>query len=477
MILTALLIAFSIIYKSLPDNQEWTTDFIISVLPGILPLILMAIIECCKIPIATMIVDVKRWLAKIAYSVLLIGLTLITFETLFIGLDEQFSIRVSKVTDIENNIALIDGKLSDNDSNIESEKANLLSSIEQRQRSIDSTSDLYSQLNVDLTRLRQQHNEWQAENDSQRFKREELREESRRRRLEQAQQALESTKKRLRDDIAKLESEIAGKDCEGFWRTDEDCVNEKVQLSDNLSQKRRELNALPATATIDEEPQQTNPAENSPYSVRIRQLERRQNELTQQINSDQEAINEYNSQIRSLHGGGDNATLSLEEKAKLQRERLSLEQERAIAKKGNFVYRLSDTVNAVFTGLSPQQAFYYSKIAWLGSLSFIAAIAGTGLAFGSRLILRQATRDPNKEEERREAFAERKRAYKLEMRQKGSPILRAFLRIWAAKKRMPKIITKPEFITIEKPIPVIIPQTEREAETKKGAKTEKGAKK
>ena len=60
---------------------------------GGLPFMMVAIVELCKIPLATAVFHAKRFFWKMMFTISLLLLVVITFETVLIGMEQNFSTR------------------------------------------------------------------------------------------------------------------------------------------------------------------------------------------------------------------------------------------------------------------------------------------------------------------------------------------------------------------------------------------------
>lgn len=109
-----LLIAFFVAYDAYLKNPQKDTSAVLNAALGALPFILIAIIEPTKIPLAGGLYKVKKIIWKIVIGTALLALTLVTFETMFTGLERQLTNvtaeitrGLAKVTNIENEIDII----------------------------------------------------------------------------------------------------------------------------------------------------------------------------------------------------------------------------------------------------------------------------------------------------------------------------------------------------------------------------------
>ncbi|MDG1003927.1 MAG: hypothetical protein P8N58_03525, partial [Emcibacteraceae bacterium] len=118
--LLGLLIAFFMSYDAYNNTADQGNSAIFNAILGGLPFLLIAIIEPTKIPLAGGLYKVKHWGWKTLILVALLGLTFVTFETMFTGLErqvenltEQISRGENKIKNLEDDIALKEQKISE----------------------------------------------------------------------------------------------------------------------------------------------------------------------------------------------------------------------------------------------------------------------------------------------------------------------------------------------------------------------------
>ena len=85
--LLGLLIAFFMAYDAYRYTTDEGTSVIFNAILGALPFLLIAIIEPTKIPLAGGLYKVRNWGWKMLILAALLGLTFVTFETMFTGLE------------------------------------------------------------------------------------------------------------------------------------------------------------------------------------------------------------------------------------------------------------------------------------------------------------------------------------------------------------------------------------------------------
>ena len=120
-----LIIAFTMAYDAYNNAEVKNVNTTINALLGALPFLLIAIIEPTKIPLASGLYKVKNWGWKTLILIALLGLTGVTFETLFTGLERQVTNVTAEISRGENKIYNIEednleiGRLINDYSNID----------------------------------------------------------------------------------------------------------------------------------------------------------------------------------------------------------------------------------------------------------------------------------------------------------------------------------------------------------------------
>ena len=97
-------------YKGIENPNE---SHLINALIGALPFIIIAIIEPTKIPLAGGFYKTRILSWKILILVALIGLTVVTFETMFNGLERNLTNVTREVVESENKIHFLTDQLSE----------------------------------------------------------------------------------------------------------------------------------------------------------------------------------------------------------------------------------------------------------------------------------------------------------------------------------------------------------------------------
>lgn len=102
--LLGLLIAFFMAFDAYNATDEKGFSVGLNALLGALPFLLIAVIEPTKIPLAGGLYKIKHWGWKILIFFALAGLTLVTFETIFTGLERQVTNVTERISLGENEI-------------------------------------------------------------------------------------------------------------------------------------------------------------------------------------------------------------------------------------------------------------------------------------------------------------------------------------------------------------------------------------
>ena len=117
--LLGLLIAFFMAFDAYNAVDDKTFSVGLNALLGALPFLLIAIIEPTKIPLAGGLYKIKHWGWKILIAISLIGLTLVTFETIFTGLERQVTNVTSKISRGEDEIRYLEETKTENESQLD----------------------------------------------------------------------------------------------------------------------------------------------------------------------------------------------------------------------------------------------------------------------------------------------------------------------------------------------------------------------
>jgi hypothetical protein len=81
------------------NQGSLSTAAYISIMLGTLPFIMIAFAEILKIPIAKIIYDANKVSVRIIYSIIIVAITILTFETIMLGLERQYHNITIQVTD------------------------------------------------------------------------------------------------------------------------------------------------------------------------------------------------------------------------------------------------------------------------------------------------------------------------------------------------------------------------------------------
>lgn len=111
-----LLIAFFMAFDAYNSNPTKDASALLNAILGALPFLLIAIIEPTKIPLAGGLYRVRNIGWKALILVTMIGLTAVTFETMFTGLERQLTNVTSKVTFGKSQIMNLDSLIQEKES-------------------------------------------------------------------------------------------------------------------------------------------------------------------------------------------------------------------------------------------------------------------------------------------------------------------------------------------------------------------------
>lgn len=111
-----LLIAFFMAFDAYNSNPTKDSSALLNAILGALPFLLIAIIEPTKIPLAGGLYRVRNIGWKALILITMIGLTAVTFETMFTGLERQLTNVTSKVTFGKSQIMNLDSLIKEKES-------------------------------------------------------------------------------------------------------------------------------------------------------------------------------------------------------------------------------------------------------------------------------------------------------------------------------------------------------------------------
>ena len=127
-----LIIAWSMGYQTyetlIANGKEFSTANLFNVVLAGLPFIMVAAVEILKIPLCLVVYLNTKIKVRIIFSIALLGVTTLTFETLATGFERQFhniqtnvNIEEDKLLDMNNNISLIEKQITNIGSNTSDE--------------------------------------------------------------------------------------------------------------------------------------------------------------------------------------------------------------------------------------------------------------------------------------------------------------------------------------------------------------------
>ena len=116
--LLGLLIAGFVAFDAYSQNSDENGNSVLNAITGALPFALIAVIELTKIPLATGLYRVRNWAWKIFILIALLALMLVTFETMFTGLERQMTNITARITDKKTEIQRLESQVSENERQI-----------------------------------------------------------------------------------------------------------------------------------------------------------------------------------------------------------------------------------------------------------------------------------------------------------------------------------------------------------------------
>ena len=109
-----LLIAGFVAFDAYTQNPDESGNSLLNAITGALPFALIAVIELTKIPLASGLYRVRNWGWKIFIAIALLALMLVTFETMFTGLERQMTNITARITDKKTEIQRFESQISEN---------------------------------------------------------------------------------------------------------------------------------------------------------------------------------------------------------------------------------------------------------------------------------------------------------------------------------------------------------------------------
>ena len=134
-----LLIAGFVAYDAYSQNPDHSGNSLLNAVMGALPFVLIAVIELTKIPLASGLYRVRHYGWKLFIFIALFALMMVTFETMFTGLERQMTNITARITDRKTEIQQIESSIREterqikqiSDRSIESETNDINSRIAQ----------------------------------------------------------------------------------------------------------------------------------------------------------------------------------------------------------------------------------------------------------------------------------------------------------------------------------------------------------
>ena len=113
-----LLIAGFVAFDAYSQNPDHSGNSLLNAIMGALPFVLIAVIELTKIPLASGLYRVRQYGWKLLIFVALLALTIVTFETMFTGLERQMTNITARITDGKTEIQQIESSIAETERQI-----------------------------------------------------------------------------------------------------------------------------------------------------------------------------------------------------------------------------------------------------------------------------------------------------------------------------------------------------------------------
>ena len=427
-----------------------STAAFINIILAALPFIMVAFAELLKIPVAKIIYEAKNISIRIIYSIIIVAITIITFETIFLGMERQYHNITLQVTDPINKVAQHNEKIinfQDRLNRIKELTPEIIRESFNEKRKIAEDSyliskkleeDIFNANNIlDTTFEGSQIKELKKDRDKSRERHaakisdyrdqiSALREDKR-----QKTKALRTAKNKWYSNNS--QADIIKRDIKLLREEEKELKKEQKQLEGQYNQEILKLESQIKNLTYALNKKESSKKSKADYQSAINILKnKRKNNLA--------AIDKENLEIEKQITDDRNDARNIEEKiSKLKEsiEKINYQIDKTAG--DNQIYRLAMIFQWAFRDEGDLRAQRPSDISkeeadtvafwWFGSVSFIVSILGAALAFGYFILNKQEVlikSTPNKIPPSRSV----NRAFRLVLR--------------ALRKRLkePKIITK-----------------------------------
>jgi hypothetical protein len=473
------------------DGQDFPTGKTFDIFLAALPFLMVASVELLKIPFCYLIYINRNVKVKRVFSVVLVLVTLITFETLSLGFERQYANMTTEVDIPRDKLVVIENTLQNKENKLKDLEEFTIESInkeiEGRRQEVDKS------FNDEIINLENRKKDYLASGDSVLIKQKTLLEQDieiqtkerdshiaqlERIQKDQSKEEIVNLKEArqenirqiriLREDRKNLENNIAVKenklDILAFlspdiakWETRIKNINNQI---DNLMTQNASMSLSSGKNLRIESTQITDE-----YSVKIKKIYQNILEINKKLaintqfkaeieNIDilkQDRQKMYTNELAKI------AVYRVRQEEKLQKkdfeidaikleispledEKLNLENEVYSAYKGTQIYRLARTIFGIERGmLIPEKDIALVAKVWFGSLAAIVASMGIFLAFGS-FILRHPVAEFHNLDRHHRRGGSIKRS------------LRLMLRALRKRFKEPKIVTKIKEVEVPKEV-------------------------
>ena len=474
---------------------DFPTGKIFDLFLAALPFLMVASVELLKIPFSYLIYINRNKKVKRVFSVVLVLVTFITFETLLTGFERQYSNITTEVDIPRNELAVIENTIKIKEAELEELELFTIESINEKVSSRRSEAE--KSKNEDLIILEDSKSDYLASGNSDLIQRKKSYQEdidmkikkrdSAIARLEKnnailGEQELSNQKRTraennkqiqaLQDEKTENKRRIDGKDAElGLFSGFSQDIKEwkdRIKLIDLEISSLRQSNSNQLSSASDFEKESSRIynkyeaeidsiyqkiskinkkiAKNSQFKSEISDIDTRKQERRSVYSSELAKIDKFREdQEERLKKKGARIDVLNSELSPLKDKALELENKVLAAYSGTQIYRIARTVYGVERGqrITEKQLSLVATV-WFGSLAGIVSTMGIFLAFGA-FILKHPVAAFHEEERRNRRNGSIKRAFRLMLR--------------ALRKRFkePKIVTKVKEIEVPKEVVKEIP--------------------
>jgi hypothetical protein len=475
------------------DGQDFPIGKTFDLFLAALPFLMVASVELLKIPFSYLIYINKNKKVKRTFSVVLVLVTLITFETLSLGFERQYANMTAEVDIPRDKLAVVDNKILSKKKRLEEKKLFTIDSIN---REVEGRrQEIERSFNDEIINLDNRKRDYESSKDSDVIKqkifleqdREALikarddqieglvraqKEQSKEERIDLREQKKENTQqiRLLSKEKTDLEKNIIDKDKSlgilAIFGGSSDIIKWEARIK-NINNQIDRLRAQNTTmiassgknlrvesdqirneysVKIDKINQKISGinkklVRNTQFKFEIQNIEILKQNRQKQYSEEKAEIDDYMVKEKDkLQLKGSEIDAIKSEIGPLEDEKVELENQVYSAYSGTQIYRLARTIYGVERGrlISEERIALVAKV-WFGSLAAIVSSMGIFLAFGAFIL-----KHPAIELQKLDRHHHR-----------GSPIKRSFrLMLRALRKRFkePKIVTKIKEVEVPKEV-------------------------